>query len=213
MKREYLSFSLAAVALLAGIGVAQANTVSETYNFTLGNFEDLGSGNVPPPITSITGSFTLTFDPSLTYIDQSAGLSVNSFNAGSLSSLPLVFSNSPGSPYFISVGNSVNGADQIFGGTDDFVLQLRFADANSLGNPTLPICTDPGFSCGGNPTFYASGYTLASYSADGWFATSASVSATPLPASLALLGSGLGALGLFGWRRKKKVAAPAAQSK
>jgi hypothetical protein len=32
-------------------------------------------------------------------------------------------------------------------------------------------------------------------------------STTPLPAALPLFGTGLGALGLLGWRRKKKVAA------
>ena len=37
-----------------------------------------------------------------------------------------------------------------------------------------------------------------------------SVSATPLPAALPLFASGLGALGLLGWRRKRKAAALAA---
>jgi hypothetical protein len=35
-------------------------------------------------------------------------------------------------------------------------------------------------------------------------------SETPLPAALPLFAGGLGALGLLGWRRKKKAAAPAA---
>jgi len=33
------------------------------------------------------------------------------------------------------------------------------------------------------------------------------VSQTPLPAALPLFASGLGALGLLGWRRKRKIAA------
>lgn len=37
-----------------------------------------------------------------------------------------------------------------------------------------------------------------------------SLSATPLPAALPLFASGLGGLGLFGWRRKRKIAALAA---
>ena len=37
--------------------------------------------------------------------------------------------------------------------------------------------------------------------------TGAAVSATPLPAALPLFASGLGAMGLFGWRRKRKNAA------
>ena len=36
------------------------------------------------------------------------------------------------------------------------------------------------------------------------------VGATPLPAALPLFATGLGALGLLGWRRKRKAAAAAA---
>jgi hypothetical protein len=41
-------------------------------------------------------------------------------------------------------------------------------------------------------------------------AVSADIGATPLPAALPLFATGLGALGLLGWRRKKKAAAIAA---
>ena len=40
--------------------------------------------------------------------------------------------------------------------------------------------------------------------------TTTAVSGTPLPAALPLFATGLGALGLFGWRRKRKAAALAA---
>ena len=50
------------------------------------------------------------------------------------------------------------------------------------------------------------GYTL--YISDG--IGNAPASATPLPAALPLFASGLGALGLLGWRRKRKAAAIAA---
>jgi hypothetical protein len=46
-------------------------------------------------------------------------------------------------------------------------------------------------------------------SAAGSFLRNADVAATPLPAALPLFASGLGALGLFGWKRKKKTAARA----
>lgn len=39
------------------------------------------------------------------------------------------------------------------------------------------------------------------------FITGAVVNQTPLPAALPLFATGLGALGLLGWRRKKKAAA------
>jgi hypothetical protein len=37
--------------------------------------------------------------------------------------------------------------------------------------------------------------------------TSNAVAATPLPAALPLFATGLGAMGLLGWRRKRKAAA------
>ena len=40
--------------------------------------------------------------------------------------------------------------------------------------------------------------------------TALAASETPLPAALPLFATGLGALGLLGWRRKKKAAATAA---
>lgn len=53
-----------------------------------------------------------------------------------------------------------------------------------------------------DPSFDLSGYTL-EFSAG----IQNSAAATPLPAALPLFASGLGALGLLGWRRKRKVAA------
>jgi len=44
----------------------------------------------------------------------------------------------------------------------------------------------------------------------GWTLTNTSVSPTPLPAALPLFATGLGAMGLLGWRRKRKAAAIAA---
>ena len=40
--------------------------------------------------------------------------------------------------------------------------------------------------------------------------TVSAISTTPVPAALPLFASGLGVLGLLGWRRKKKAAAPVA---
>jgi hypothetical protein len=204
------AFAATALAIFAMTGSAQASSVTETYDFTLSNFVDIGGGNVPAPYTTVTGSFTLTFDPTVTYTDQSAGLTVNSFSGGPIDSTLVFSTSSPGSPYFISIGGLDNGAGLIAYGTNDFVLQLRFADGSNLGSPELPVCTDPGYSCGGNPAFYASGYSLASYQSAAWFPTTASVSATPLPATLPLFATGLGGLGLLGWRRKRKAAALAA---
>lgn len=50
-----------------------------------------------------------------------------------------------------------------------------------------------------DPFFFADGYTILTSNGIG------NSAATPLPAALPLFASGLGALGLLGWRRKKKA--------
>ena len=52
----------------------------------------------------------------------------------------------------------------------------------------------------GNPD---AGYPTAGH----WTATFPTITATPLPAALPLFATGLGAMGLFGWRKKRKAAA------
>jgi len=53
-------------------------------------------------------------------------------------------------------------------------------------------------------------FTLASGGASNIGTVDIAVTTTPLPAALPLFAGGLGALGLFGWRRKRKAAAIAA---
>jgi len=93
---------------------------------------------------------------------------------------------SNGVPYFNSVDFTVTGND----GQTYYVLVDPFP--GSLG--TIDICSSP------------SGCTVGQgniYSADDITITAE----TPLPAALPLFAGGLGALGLFGWRRKRKAAA------
>jgi hypothetical protein len=63
---------------------------------------------------------------------------------------------------------------------------------------------DP-FLLADSKTFY-----LETLTSDVTFSAAYAVSATPLPAALPLFASGLGAMGLLGWRRKRKAAALAA---
>jgi hypothetical protein len=59
----------------------------------------------------------------------------------------------------------------------------------------------------GNVVGYYQGSNGAEY---GFLATDPPLAQTPLPATLPLFATGLGALGLLGWRRKKKAQAAAA---
>jgi hypothetical protein len=85
---------------------------------------------------------------------------------------------------------STSGSDPIVVGPYSYEC---FAFACTNGGPSEPSNTagyDPAF------TRYFTGGSA-----------SASTAATPLPAALPLFATGLGAIGLFGWRRKRKAKA------
>jgi hypothetical protein len=90
------------------------------------------------------------------------------------------------------IGGILNGVDSVVDGTDDFVL---------LFNPSS--------SSGLFFTYTTSAHPLDEINTVGSF-TLTELRATPLPAALPLFTTGLGALGLLGWRRKKKAAVTAA---
>ena len=96
---------LAASSIISSSAGVQAATVTETYNFSLSNFVDISGNNIAAPYNSVTGSFTLTFDPAVAYADQTVGLTVNSFVGGPVASA-FGFSTYLGTPYALSVGAS-----------------------------------------------------------------------------------------------------------
>ena len=54
-------------------------------------------------------------------------------------------------------------------------------------------------------------YQVAEHAIDGFYHPATfTVRQTPLPAALPLIATGLGAMDLFGWRRKRKAAAASA---
>jgi len=104
------------------------------------------------------------------------------------------------------------------GSNPEVTLQITFA--NALLTSASP---DPIVGGGGGPSFECLSWTCPGPATDqvgantryftSGFATTISTSLsseTPLPAALPLFATGLGALGLLGWRRKRKAAAIAA---
>jgi hypothetical protein len=80
------------LAVLLMAGSAQASTVTESYDFTLGNFVAFSGDGTVSPITSITGSFTLAFNPAVAARTSTMGITENSLNGvsalnGTISSL------------------------------------------------------------------------------------------------------------------------------
>jgi hypothetical protein len=197
---------LAAATAMTAVGVvggAHAATITKTYEFTLSGFVD-PYGGATAPTSAVTASFTLTFDPTVQYNDDSADLTVNALNVPVDSTVG--FSTypgaSPGDPYFISIGGLECGVGDVCGGTNDFVLQLKFANESSFGSPTLPLCSDPGYICGPAPAnTYASGYTSSSYP-NSLFVATVATAAVPEPATWGLMLVGFGGLGALSRRRR-----------
>ncbi len=95
-------------------------------------------------------------------------------------------------------GTSFNRSDTVAAIMEGVVYSVTLdADAdtgNSAAYPTTTASIDPYFT-------YPSNYSLLISSGVG-NAPASSTPSTPLPAALPLFATGLGALGLFGWRRK-----------
>jgi PEP-CTERM motif len=204
---KYKSLLLAIAFLSSLASNASAAVVTETYDFTLSNFVN-GSGSDPSPVSTITGSFTVTFDPTTAFDNQTSGVTVNSLTGiGPLDSTVGISAN-PGTPYFLSIGGIENDAGDIGGFTNDFVLQLTFADVNSVASPQLATCV--GFSCGSAPqTATSSGFTVSSLP-DFWVAESGTVTAVsgvPEPSTWAMMILGFCGVGFMAYRRKQNGAA------
>jgi hypothetical protein len=154
------------------------------------------------PTDPVTGSFTITFDPTQTYLD-STGITLNTQNISLDSSLVFDYSPSAYAPFAageLVVGGSSDGAAGVVleSGNADFYLQI-------LTFTTTPTFQQLGYVTEGGSYFYSALGTGAGSSVT----VTPVVSATPLPAALPLFATGLGALGLLGWRRKRKAQAAA----
>lgn len=202
-----MGIGLAALAVAALMPLsANAATITENLSFTLAGFVDIGGTNIAPPITQITGAITVTYDPSLTYDNDTTDIVVHSLT-GITPASPLGFTYQNG---YLEFGGTQNDSDYVYGNTTDLVVAFYVADPS---NPTFIPCSTTGYTCGvytGSALVDAAGYTLAAYST-GWFygVPESSVSptlpstGTPEPASVALMGAGAGLMALWGARRRK----------
>ncbi len=187
---------VAAVLLLSAVvagAPAHAALVTETYDFTLGGFVDGGGPPaLPPPITSISGSFTVTFDPAVAV--SGLELTTNSFS-DSLFGPPFYFAAFPASgsdPLLLAIGDVQSSPGVVYYGFTNFGLGLALT---TPGTPTLWPCNLYGSTCGSVVLGYAAGYTLDGYPNDIWVATTGSVTAAPEPETWTLMALGLCALG------------------
>jgi hypothetical protein len=102
------------------------------------------------------------------------------------------------------------------GGTFEVLLDGVAMDSDAIGSIYMSAMSSLSFTAdvsAGSHTvelLIERRFTNSSFSPDEYLDDiSLNVAPTPLPAALPLFASGLGALGMFGWRRKRKVQAVA----
>lgn len=172
------------VVLAATLNTSPAAAVTVTYDvsFSASNFSN-AFGTDLPPVSTVTGSFNVTFDPlNPPHFDTSTGLVLNSLNTAFTG--PLLWQTNPlGQSGFGGDGNSA----AVTINTNDFAIAFN-------NFPSAPTLIGFSFAQADLP--------------DVWKASTVTFlvnQETPLPGALFLFATGLGAFGLLGWRRSGRL--------
>lgn len=174
------------LALSLVAGVASAATITRTYSFTFSDFTPGVPGN-PAPVDPVTGSFSVTFDPTVAVSDTTDGLDVHGVN------LPIsghfAYSFTPfGALTFGGIAWAGDQASAASFGTDDFSM--------AFFHPlTTPIAPSAFYTRAGVP--------------NAWFAGTGVVTAidgVPEPSTWGLTIVGVGVAGAA-LRRRRRVSA------
>ena len=187
-------FGLAAlIAAMAAAGAANATMVTETYDVTFGDFQDLG---LSPPIATISGSFTLTFDPAVSV--SGLEITTNAFSASLFgpSFYYAVFPAAGADPLRLAIGDVQDSPGNAYYGQDNFGFGLVLPTPDT---PALWLCNTYGSDCGA-ASGYVAGYTSSADSSALWVANSGSVAAVPEPAVWTMMLAGFAGIGLVGRR-------------
>jgi hypothetical protein len=111
-----LLVGVAAAFAAAGAVNAHAATITDDIKF---------SATVPvvpvPPVNPVVGDFTITFDPTLGYANETAGITGKSLNIALDSALAFSYSTNDG---ILRVGGIENGVSEIDGLANDFFLDI-----------------------------------------------------------------------------------------
>jgi hypothetical protein len=175
MRRVTLSGGRVAAGLAAAVAAlwvssAAAATITRTYAFTTTDLQP-GSGSIAAPVSPVTGSFTVTFDPDVAVYDVTTGITLNALNIPLAS--PLSFSFTPFG--MLAFGGLASGVSAVQQGQSDFELAIW-----------QPLTTAPIFG----------GFFYSEAGAQSFWATSTgSVAVIPEPANWALMLVGFLGLG------------------
>ena len=189
--------ALLAGGAVASAGAANAALVHDLVTFSASDFT-VGSGSDPAPVDPVMGSFTISFDPTQDYTDETAGITLDTLNIALGSALSFSYSTTGTFAGILVVGGINDGASSIIfnPSTDDFWLFI-----NNYAT---------------TPSFKQLGYTQTSVSANNLFFTpdpggTGSVTVTPItgsapePTTWAMMLAGFAGLGFLGYRRTAKA--------
>lgn len=183
MKSKLLG--LMAPVLLFGLSPAYATTYTYTVNFAIST-TDTVTGTMMTDCDSCSLGAT-DFGP---WSFKLPGIgTISSSDAGATTAIGIPTDLTASLAGLSYNGEGCGGPVTFNGGVGGLNFECGF-----IADYPIPASTDKDFlDLDQNPSFQ--------------FATMATTSATPLPAALPLFAVGLGSLGLFGWRRKRKNAA------
>ena len=201
------AFAVSALALGAVVSIAPARaaTVNDLITFSdTGTYATDGDPTHGYTTGTASGSFQITFDPTQLYLTQSI--------TGIISGLTYSVTD----PYFSGSPLPLNPIGYFaFDGAGTLTLSSDPTLSKNFFNTMDITIGINGWAYGtASSVWYSQDQYGNTLTASGTATITelppgeAQLSATPLPAALPLFASGLGALGLLGWRRKRKSAAP-----
>jgi hypothetical protein len=196
--------AISAIGLLGLCAAAPAKAALVTDYVTFSATGFTSPFGLAVPTDPVTGSFTITFDPTLTYVDNTAGITGGTVNLALDSAFAFDYSptgNAHGAADELVVGGAADGADnvQYLPPTNDFLIHIfTFTTA-----PTFQqlLYSQTGLPPNDNGALF---YTDLPDSGSGTVTVTPVTPGVPEPSTWALMLLGFAGLGFAGYRRSRK---------